>query len=417
VPSAPRQSAFGTFKEVAELTGHAASITNVKTSHSGELILTAGNDGTARLWDLKTIYSPNTPLEKIDGRYTYQAAAVSPLGDRAVTVGRTVHLWDTKTGAHLAVLREKDTGAKGERGFHSMRAVFSRTGKLILIDREDNDDQRFAELYLSSGIFLARLPGSINAAPDSAISHDDRLIALASGNDGLIWSTAENRVVKKLTGHVNEVASIAFSPNGKRLITVGEDGSARLWSFPEGRALEKVQISSEKLYDTAFSPNGRYAFIIEVSNKQWLWDTIGHKVIRLREHEQAVMQWGFSDDSTLLFTTDMSEKTLIHATSDGRLQTTLTVGVLAFTGNSNFLLDTQLRVWNTKTGRLFSSPVGPGLLVKALNLTADNQLTAITDSNAIVHRALYETSSMNTLLSIAEKRTRKASPQNQKPPH
>ena len=402
-------------EEVAELTGHAAPITNVKTSHSGDLILTAGSDGTARLWDLKTLYSPNTPLEKIDARQTYWEAAISPLGDRAVTVGRSTHLWDTKTGAHLAVLA-KDPSAKRERRVDSMRAVFSRTGRLIIIARED-DDEPFAEVYDAGGIYLARLPGSVNTAPGAAVTPDDKFVAFASGNDGLIWSTAENRVVKRLTGHAGEVASIAFSPNAKRLITVGKDGSARLWSFPGGRSLEKVQINAEGLYDTAFSPNGRYAFVRDGYHTQWLWDTSAHKVIRLAEHDQTVTKWGFSNDSTLLFTTDMSGKTLIHKTSDGGIQTSLSTGVLAFTANDKFVIDTDLWVWDAKSGRLFSSRVGPGLLARALNLSEYNQLTAITDDNSIVHRALDETSSLNTLLSIAEKRTRKASAQSQKTTH
>lgn len=401
-------------EEVAELTGHAAPITNVKTSHSGNLILTAGTDGTARLWDLKTIYSPNTSLATIDGRSSYWEAAISPLGDRVVTVGRFTHLWDTKTGAHLAVLA-KDPSAKRERGVDSMGAVFSRTGKLIIIARETND-QSLAEVYDASGVFLARLPGKVNTATGAAVTPDDKFVAFAGGNDGLIWSTAENRVVKRLIGHAGEVASIAFSPNAKRLVTVGKDRSARLWSFPDGRALDKVQINSEEFYDAAFSPNGRYVLIICGLHAQ-LWDTIAHKTTRLAEHEQVIIKWGFSNDSTLLFTRDMSGKTLIHKTSDGGIQTSLSTGVMAFTGNDKFLIDATLWVWDAKSGRLFSSPVGPAFIVKALNLTEDNQLTAITDDGSIVHRALDETSSLNTLLSIAEKRTRKPPAQNQRSPH
>lgn len=417
VAPASRQTAFGTFERVAELTGHAASITNVMISHSGDLVITAGADGTARLWDLRTIYSLNTRLEKIEGRRSYWQAAFNSLGDRAVTVGRSAHLWDAKTGAHLAMLRAKDD-TKRERDVWLKGAVFSRTGKLIVIEcRNEETREPFADLYDSTGVFLARLSGSINIAPNAAVTQDDKFVAFASGNEGLIWSTAENKVVKRLTGHVKEVASIAFSSNGKRLITVSKDGSARLWSFPDGRPLDKVQISSEELYDTAFSPNGRYAFIRDGYHTQWLWDTIAHQTIPLTQHDQTVMKWGFSNDSTLLFTTDNAERTLIHRSSDGRVQTLLSSGALAFTANGKFLIDDQLRVWDTKTGRLFSSPVGPTFYATGLGLTETNQLVAMNRDGAIVRRALEETSSLNTLLSIAKKRTPKASDQNQKPPH
>ena len=142
-----------------------------------------------------------------------------------------------------------------------------------------------------------------------------------------------------------------------------------------------------------------------------------HKIKRITEHDQTVMKWGFSNDSTLLFTSDMSGKTLVHTTNDGKMQTSFSTYALAFTPNSNFLIDADLRVWNTKTGRLFSGPIGPSFQAIGITVTEDNQLTAINRENSIVRRALDETSSLNTLLSIAEKRIRKSATQNQKPRH
>src|SRR4029078_2552704 len=100
-------------------------------------------------------------------------------------------------------------------------------------------------------------------------------------------------------------------------------------------------------------------------HREWLWDTSAHKVIRLAEHDQTVTKWGFSNDSTLLFTTDMSGKTLIHKTSDGGRQTSLSTGVMALTANDKFVIDTVLWVWDAKSGRLFSSRVVPGLFSRA----------------------------------------------------
>ena len=412
ISAATRQNAFGTFEPVAELTGHVASITSVKISHSGDVIITTSTDGTARLWDLRMVHSMDIPLEKIEGQRSYSEATFSPLGDSVITVGRSAHLWNTRTGAHVAELRAFDSGAKHERVWFK-HAVFSNTGKLILIDRENMDDSsQSADLYDSRGRFLARLPGSINAASRAAFSPDEKFVALAEGNVGLIWSTTENRVVRRLSGHVGNVASIAFSPTGKLIISVGKDGTARLWSFPGGRPVDKKQIHSKALYDTAFSLNGRYAFIVGDHHTQWLWDTVAHKTKRLPEHDQAAMKWGFSNDSTLVFTTSLIGKTLIHKTSDGKIQTSISTVALAFSANGKFLIDTQLRVWETKSGVLSFSPISgteSGFWAMTLNQTQDNQLIAITSDASIVRRPLEETSSLNTLLSIALKRTKKLS--------
>jgi WD40 repeat protein len=44
-----------------------------------------------------------------------------------------------------------------------------------------------------------------------------------------IWNTATAQEVLSLTGHPDAVASVIFSPDGKRLASASLDGTVKIW--------------------------------------------------------------------------------------------------------------------------------------------------------------------------------------------
>ncbi|HEU4932175.1 MAG TPA: hypothetical protein VFT48_08835, partial [Pyrinomonadaceae bacterium] len=285
--------------------------------------------------------------------------------------------------------------------------IFSPDGKLLLLQVEDADDNhKTVELYDSEGTFLISLPGDLNSAPRAAFSTDSKLVALTNDDSGIVWSVTEKRIIKKFGEPSAKIVSIAFSPDGKSIATCSKDGMVQLWSFPEGRQLAKVRIDSEDLYQLGFSPNGKYVFVREEVAAQWLWEPFTQHIIPLARHEQTVMKWNFSEDSTLIFTYDLAEKTVIEQTRDGKLISTISGEILGSGVNNKYLIDSNLSFWETYRGKLFSKSIVPSDY-RAIGLKlSGGQLIAFSSDGRMMTRPLDEFRPLDEVIAVAAKRTR-----------
>src|SRR5262245_48961224 len=71
-----------------------------------------------------------------------------------------------------------------------------------------------------------------------AFAPDGHLLASA-GHDRLVrlWDPATGRLVRKLSGHQHQVRAVAFSPDGKVLASASWDGTVRCWDPETGKEL------------------------------------------------------------------------------------------------------------------------------------------------------------------------------------
>jgi WD40 repeat protein len=59
-----------------------------------------------------------------------------------------------------------------------------------------------------------------------------------------------------LSGHEDELTSVAFSPDGTRIVSGALDRSVRLWDAESGELLATLVAHDDAVHSVVFSPDG-----------------------------------------------------------------------------------------------------------------------------------------------------------------
>jgi WD40 repeat protein len=220
-----------------------SGVNDVALNGEGSMLATAGDDGTARLWDVATHRQIGPPLTasvtnaSSDGNVN--AVAFSPDGTMLATAGQdgTVRLWDVATYRQIgAPIRDPD-------GLAMIWVAFSPDGRMLATAGEDGTARLWdVATHRQIGTPLRDPSGlGVNGV---AFSPDGRMLATA-GQDGMarLWDLATHRQIggplRAVSISINDtgVDGVAFSPDGRMLATAGSDGTARLWDVATHRQI------------------------------------------------------------------------------------------------------------------------------------------------------------------------------------
>jgi WD40 repeat protein len=173
-------------------------------------VLSAGVDGTVRLWRVST----STELARLKGHSGTVWGAVYAgkvgKGSRVASVGAdgTLRLWDLQGGKQLQCIQAHDGAA-------------------------------FALAASPSG---ARL---LSGGADRAVR---------------VWDAATGARVAEYTGHSATVLCVAVSPDGRYALAGCADGSAVTWDLKTGRRHQRMQLG-QRVNAVRFLPDGRHALL------------------------------------------------------------------------------------------------------------------------------------------------------------
>jgi len=198
--------------ELRSLLGHTGSVISVTFSPDGRTLASGGQDDTVKVWDVATGHELRSLPDQFINR---QSIAFSPDGKFLASAGsgHTIELWDVASGRDIQSLA-------GHTG-HVYAVVFSKDGRTL-----------------------------VSGGTDKTVR---------------VWDVATGRQLRSMAGHTFWVTSVALSPDGRFIVSGGADGSVRIWDAPSGEQLAvlvSLREHFDRLADAAdwivVTPDGRF---------------------------------------------------------------------------------------------------------------------------------------------------------------
>ena len=274
------------------------SVFGVDWNQDGRCLLSAGGDGSVRLWD---------------------TMAVGPFGEVAtLSIGES-NTENQKTVPPPAGPVKIPEGA-AETPDMSVPGIRPETAPY------------------SSGAALAVYRGHVPSAPVWSVSFSPSgyyFATAAADATARIWTTDRTIPVRLCTGHTaSNVNCVEWHPNCNYIITGSDDKTCRLWDIQTGRTVRLLSGSRSGINAVKISPNGRYAVGADYSGIVTMWDLgSGRKVTEIRapQREKALS----------------AGNPMVHALTFSPCSTALATG-----GD-----DCCVRVWDIRSDSLANSPV------------------------------------------------------------
>jgi len=310
----------GQFEAPAQkLAGHEGlMIHDLSFNLDGKIALSAGDDGTVRVWSLGESDVQQTPLD-----FLATSVAMSP--DGAVLalagLGPDVVLWDTAANDPLQTLSympsyvyNPGTVAISPDG----RYVAGGAGEYFL----DTDVNGVAVWDLASGEMICDFQEHITAPRTVVFGPSTGILSGSMDGEGengdlILWDAETCEVIHRLPTS-DTVSGVIFSADGGYALSASGTGEMTLWDLEKGEAVRVFKIPDDWLLDAAFGPRDETVLASSVNGTivEWNRET-GEEIRRFVGHDGGVWSLDISEDGRWLASSDDAGQVILWDLATG----------------------------------------------------------------------------------------------------
>ena len=288
-------------REALLLKGNEDEVRSVAISADGKKLISGGKDKTVRVWDAEN-GELNMTLDghKEDGDEWHDTACVTMSKDGKLAISCTtkiVRIWNLEEGKQVKKVEfEKDivtvSLAPDEKSFFA--GGEDGLLKQCSVETGESTKDFNGETAISLGC---------GACGCGAITSDGK--RLVSGNWDwtiIVWDIESGDKVKTLEGHSEYVESVAITPDDKNVVSGSWDNTAKIWDIETGELLHTFEGHTRIVNSVAIHPSGEF-IATGSKDKTWkLWSLISNKLLYTSHdaHTASVTSVVFSPDGNYL---------------------------------------------------------------------------------------------------------------------
>lgn len=214
--------------EDSDLPGHVGTVVSVAARE--DLLVSGGEDGTVRLWDL----AAQALIRSLRGHTGWvHAVAISPDGSLIASAGEdnAIRLWSSADGTQIGILPGHDKRIR--------TLAFLRRGGELVSGAEDG----LVRVWDLASLVLARQTTTRGTGIWSlSVSDDDTLVATGGEDEYVrLFDLRTGELLDEQALHRSWVRSVAFLHGQLVLVSASADGTARTWDV-SSRQLDPADV-------------------------------------------------------------------------------------------------------------------------------------------------------------------------------
>jgi WD40 repeat protein len=376
---------------LATLQGHKDWVNKVSFSPDNRQLATASSDGIVKVWQLECLSRndqecvrvKHSLIKTLEGHENWVTdVSFSPNGRSLISASRdgTIKLW-SNDGTLLRTILD---GSNSEENRGVWGVAFSPDGQVIATANQD----KTIKIFRLDGTLLKTLVGHSDRVRDVSFSPNGEFLVSGGDDDTTIIWQQDGTLVTRLEGHQGHVNRVSFAPNSQILATVsdGDEENVKLWSV-DGTLLATLNGHTDRVKDVSFSPNANILATGSWDNTVRLWNLDGLFPRTFEGHSDRVVDVNFSPDGKMLISASWDKTARLWSLENATLKILQHDGlvnsavfspdnqIIVTVGANSSVTEGMIALWN-RNGTRIKTFKGHNAYIRDVSFSPDSQLFA-----------------------------------------